>query len=182
MVMSFLAASYLASPARSQSEPELIYESRGHILEAAKKEGKLIVSPGFEDSTTPHLIQDVKKKYPSIKEVSWSKPPDFREQLKDLIDGKIEVDAFRLAPNVWSQYFSNNLVRQYDYKKIAQNGQLNIAQEMIDESGVVVWSGSIIGVMAYNADRTGTAAPTGWESCVGGTWNGKFTVDRQPYV
>ena len=49
------------SPALSQSAPELIYETREHILEGARKEGKLIVSPGFEDSTTPHLIDAFKK-------------------------------------------------------------------------------------------------------------------------
>jgi hypothetical protein len=180
LVIILLACS--AFVAWGQSSSELIYETRAHILEDAKKEGKLIVSPGFEESTTPHLIEAFKKKYPFITNVVWSKPPDFRKQLADLIDGKIEVDAFRPAPNVWSQYFSNNLIRKYDYKKIAQNGQLNIAQQMIDDSGVVVWSGSIIGVLAYNPNRVGNDLPKGWESCVDAKWSGKFTVDSKPNV
>ena len=171
------------SPALSQSAPELIYESREHILDDAKREGKLIVSPGFEETTTPHVIDAFKKKYPFIKEVVWSKPADFRKQLGDLIDGKTVVDAFRPAPNVWSQYFSHNLFRKYDYKKIVQNGQLNIPHEMIDDSGVVVWSGSIVGIMAYNANRVGAdSLPTGWDSCVDSKWQGKFTVDSKPNV
>jgi len=178
-----LAAWLFRSPAFSQNAPELIYETKEHILEGAKKEGKLIVSPGFEESTTPHLIEAFKKKYPFIRDVVWSKPADFRKQLGELIDGKTVVDAFRPAPNVWSQYFSNNLFRKYNYKKIAQNGQLNIPQEMIDDSGVVVWSGSIIGIMAYNANRVSAdSLPSGWESCLDVKWNGKFTVDSKPNV
>src|SRR5262245_50402870 len=173
---------FSALVAQAQSGSELIYETRAHILEDANKEGKLIVSPGFEESTTPHLIEAFKKKYPFITNVVWSKPPDFRKQLADLIDGKIEVDAFRPAPNVWSQYFSNNLIRKYDYKKIAQNGQLNIAQQMIDDTGVIVWSGSIIGVLAYNVNRVGNEPPKGWESCLDSKWSGKFTVDSKPNV
>jgi spermidine/putrescine-binding protein len=167
----------------AQSAPELIYETREHILEGARKEGKLIVSPGFEESTTPHLIDAFKKKYSFIKDVVWSKPADFRKQLGELIEGKTVVDAFRPAPNVWSQYFSNNLFRMYDYKKIVQNGQLNFPQEMIDDSGVVIWSGSIIGIMAYNANRVSAESlPTGWESCLDAKWSGKFTVDSKPNV
>jgi hypothetical protein len=183
LIIFALAAWPFCSPAFSQSAPELIYETRGHILEGAKKEGKLIVSPGFEESTTPHLIDAFKKKYPFIKDVVWSKPADFRKQLSELIEGKTMVDAFRPAPNVWSQYFSHNLFRPYDYKKIVQNGQLNIPQEMIDDSGIVVWSGSIIGIMAYNANRVGAdSLPSGWESCLDAKWSGKFTVDSKPNV
>lgn len=185
-LLSFLAlllvAGYFESPARSQGGMEMIRETRAHILDDAKKEGKLIISPGFEESTTPHLIEAFKKKYPFVKEVVWSKPPDFKKQLSDLIEGKAVVDAFRPAPNVWSQYFSNNLFRRYDFKHMAETGQLNVAPPMIDESGVVVWSGSIVGVMAYNISRTDTEALSGWESCLNSKWNGRFTVDSKPNV
>ena len=100
LIIFALAAWPFCSPAFSQSAPELIYETRGHILEGARKEGKLIVSPGFEESTTPHLIDAFKKKYPFINDVVWSKPADFRKQLGELIEGKTVVDAFRPAPNV----------------------------------------------------------------------------------
>src|SRR4030095_8115964 len=113
------------SPALSQGG--MIHDTREHIL---------------EDGTTPHLSETFKKKYPFVKEVVWSKPADFKKQLDDLIEGKAVVDAFRPAPNLWSQYFSHNLFRNYDFKKMAEGGHLNIPREMIDESGVVVWSGS----------------------------------------
>src|SRR5262245_52529315 len=177
-----LVAGYFESPARSQSGMEMIRETRAHILEDAKKEGKLIVSPGFEESTTPHLIEAFKKKYPFVKEVVWSKPPDVKKQLSDLIEGKAVVDAFRPAPNVWSQYFSNNLFRRYDFKQMAESGQLSVQLAMIDESGVVVWSGSIIGVIAYNPNRIGAEALSGWESCLNSKWSGRFTVDSKPNV
>jgi ABC-type Fe3+ transport system substrate-binding protein len=172
------------SPALSQGgHHDTIHDSREHILEDAKREGKLVVSPGFEDSTTPHLIEAFKKKYPFVKEVVSSKPSDFKKQLHDLIEGKTVVDAFRPAPDLWSQYFFHNLFRKYDLRKMAQGGHLRIAQEMIDESGLVVWSGSIIGIIAYNANQIGSEpAPAGWESCLDPKWSGKFTVDSKPNV
>ncbi|HYY24662.1 MAG TPA: hypothetical protein VE689_04165, partial [Candidatus Udaeobacter sp.] len=53
LVISVLLCS---AHAYSQPKPPLVYDTREHILEDARKEGKLIVSPGFEESTTPHLI------------------------------------------------------------------------------------------------------------------------------
>jgi ABC-type Fe3+ transport system substrate-binding protein len=178
----FSVVCFFAAPALSQGEHDKIHDTREHILEHAKKEGKLLVSPGFEDSTTPHLVEAFKKKYPFVKDVVWSKPADFKKQLADLIEGKAVVDAFRPAPDLWSQYFSHNLFRKYDFRKMAQGGHLQIPQEMIDESGPVVWSGSIIGIIAYNANRIGSEPPAGWESCLDPKWSGKFTVDSKPNV
>src|SRR6266542_418207 len=185
LVLGFWICFFVAwlSESAALSQGGMIHDTREHILEDAKKEGKLVVSPGFEDSTTPHLIEAFKKKYPFVKEVVWSKPADFKKQLDDLIEGKAVVDAFRPAPNLWSQYFSNNLFRNYDFKKMAEGGHLNIPREMIDESGVVIWSGSIIGIMVYNVNRIASEpTPTGWESCLDPKWSGKFTVDSKPNV
>src|SRR6266511_2436877 len=137
LVLGFWICFFVAwlSESAALSQGGMIHDTREHILEDAKKEGKLVVSPGFEDSTTPHLIEAFKKK------------------LDHLIEEKAVVDAFRPAPNLWSQYFSHNLFRNYDFKKMAEGGHLNIPREMIDESGVVIWSGSIIGIMVYNANR-----------------------------
>ena len=180
LVISVLLCS---AHAYSQPKPPLVYDTREHILEDARKEGKLIVSPGFEESTTPHLIDAFKKKYPFIKEVTWSKPADFKKQLADLIEGKAQVDAFRPAPNVWSQYFKHNLFKNYDFDGMARDGHLQIPAEVIDESGVVVWSGSIAGIIVYNENRLGAEPPPrGWESCIDPKWSGKFTVDSKPNV
>ena len=161
--------------AYSQPNQPAVYDTRNHILEDAKKEGKLIVSPGFEESTTPHLIDAFKKKYPFVKEVTWSKPADFKKQLADLIEGKAQVDAFRPAPNVWSQYFKHNLFKNYDFKGMARDGHLQIPPEVIDESGMVVWSGSIAGMIVYNENRVGAGPPpTGWESCIDPKWSGQI--------
>ena len=140
LFLGFLVFIFVAwfSESAALSQGGMIHDTREHILEDAKREGRLVVSPGFEDSTTPHLIEAFKKKYPFVKEVVWSKPADFKKQLDDLIEGKAVVDAFRPAPNLWSQYFFHNLFRNYDFKKMAEGGHLNIPQEMIDESGVVV--------------------------------------------
>jgi ABC-type Fe3+ transport system substrate-binding protein len=100
-----------------------------------------------------------------------------------MAEGKVVVDAFRPAPDVWSEYFKHDLFRKYDFKRMAADGHLAIPQQMIDANGVVVWSGSLMGIMAYNASRVGSQQPpNGWESCVDPRWRGQFTVDTKPNV
>ena len=169
--------------ALAQSSPGMTYDTKEHILEDAKKEGRLVVSPGFEETTTPHLINAFKKRHPFVKEVIWSKPADFRKQFFDLVEGKIVLDVFRPTPELWGEYLKHDLFRKYDFRRMARDGHLNIPEQMIDASGVVVWSGSLIGILVYNAARLGSEhPPTGWESCLDPKWTGKFTVDTKPNV
>ncbi|HWP56846.1 MAG TPA: ABC transporter substrate-binding protein [Candidatus Acidoferrales bacterium] len=170
-------------PALAQTKRSPIYDTREHILEGARREGRLVVSPGFEESTTPHLIEAFKRKYPFVREVTWFKPPDFRKQALELRDGKIAVDAFRPAPDVWEDYFKHDLLRPYDFRRMATAGHLAIPEPMIDASGMVVWSGSLMGIIVYNANRVGAGAPPdGWNSCLDPQWSGQFAADTKPNV
>ncbi len=66
---------------------------------------------------------------------------------------------------------------------MARDGQVAVLQEMIDESGVIVWSGTMMGVMAYNTNIVPPdKAPGGWQSCLDPQWKGKFSVDTKPNV
>jgi hypothetical protein len=184
--LSFLGLVFtllIESTALSQTSHRMTYDTREHVLADAQREGRLVISPGFEESTTPHLINAFKKKYPFVKEVFWFKPPDFRKQVVEMAEGKVVVDAFRPAPDVWSEYFKHDLFRKYDFKRMSSDGHLAIPQQMIDANGVVVWSGSLMGIMAFNANRVGSQpAPSGWESCLDPKWQGQFTVDTKPNV
>lgn len=180
-----LSGLLFAPRAFSQSERRTIYDTREHILEGARKEGQVAVFPGFEESTTPHLINAFKKKYPFIN-ATWLKASSaggFEKQLSDMKAGTAVVDAFRPAPNLWREYFNNNLYRRYDLKAMARAGHLNIPPEMIDDSGVIVWSGTNMGVMVYNTKLVAPEnTPTGWDSCLDPKWKGKFGVDTKPNV
>lgn len=170
----------------AQTKPERISVTRETILEGAKKEGQLVVFPGFARSTTPHLVNSFKKKYPFIKEVTWAKAPGSsraRKMISEMTGGTATADVFRPVPDLWEEYFKRNLYKNYDIGTLAREGHLKIPQEMIDESGVVVWSGTIMGVMAYNSNLIPQdKVPSGWESCLDPQWKGKFSVDTKPLV
>ena len=162
----------------------MIYLTKEEIMAGAKKEGKALVYPGHDEKTIPLLVNAFKHKYPFLKDVKFGFVSDIapgQRELFDMIAGKASRDAFNLHQTFWSQYFKQDLLKKYDFKAMAQDGQLGIPLEMIDESGVVVWLATNIGVMLYNTKLVpADGAPTGWDSCIDPRWRGKFYLDTKP--
>ncbi|HWP60934.1 MAG TPA: extracellular solute-binding protein [Candidatus Acidoferrales bacterium] len=174
-----------ARTALAQSPKERVMLSKAQIMEGAKKEGKLTVSPAFDEKSIPVLVKAFEKKYPFIK-VSWTSAdgiPAYQRQLFELSSGRAHLDVFSTNIAFWSEYFKQNVVKNVDFRGMAQAGHLSIHPEMVDDSGMVVWLGSYTGVLVYNTklvppDR----APKSWEACLDPYFKGKFSVDTKPNV
>lgn len=164
----------------------MIYLSREEILEGAKKEGDMLVSPGHDEKIIPLLAAAFKIKYPFIKEVNWRAVtglPAAQRQLFEMSSGAVALDAISPSTSFWSDYFSQNLFRKFDFKAMVQDGQVQMPAAMVDESGILVWTGGLMSVVAYNTKLVGPdKTPTGWESCLDRQWRGKLTVDTRPYT
>ena len=174
-----------AVDALGQTKEEKIVLTRTQIMEGAKKEGKLSVSPGFDDSAIPTIVKAFEKKYPFIKVTSSFAEgiPALQRQLFEMSAGRATLDAFNSNISFWTEYFKQNVIKKFDFKAMAKAGHLNIPLEMIDDSGMVVWLGTNTGVLVYNTksvqpDKT----PKGWDACVDPEWKGKFSVDTKPNV
>jgi iron(III) transport system substrate-binding protein len=169
----------------AQAKEEKITLTKAQIMEGAKKEGKLNVSPGFDDSAIPTIVKAFEKKYPFIK-VSASIAegiPALQRQLFDMSAGRANLDVYNANISFWSEYFKQNVIKKYDFKAMARAGQLNIPLEMIDDTGMVVWLGTNTGVLVYNTKLISPdKAPKGWDACVDSEWKGKFSVDTKPNV
>ena len=178
-----LALVFHGLDASAQTKEEKIALTRAQIMESAKKEGKLSVSPGFDDASIPAIVKAFEKKYPFIKVSSSFAEgiPAVQRQLFEMAAGRANLDALNTNISFWSEYFKQNVLKKYDFKAMAQAGHLNIPLEMIDDSGIVVWLGTNTGVLVYNTKLVPPdKAPKGWESCVDPQWKGKFSVDTKP--
>jgi ABC-type Fe3+ transport system substrate-binding protein len=176
---------FCASPALAQSKGGLISLSREQILEGAKKEGNVRVVPGHDESAIPTLVKAFQKKYPFLK-VTWGIVGGIEAAQRELFQmtaGTTTTDAFSPSSSFFSEYFSKNLIKKYDYRAMAKAGHLKIPMEMIDDSGVVVWLGSNTGVLAYNTKLVPPdKVPKSWESCLDPYFSGKFSVDSKPNI
>jgi iron(III) transport system substrate-binding protein len=168
-----------------QAKGEKVSLTKAQIVDGAKKEGKLSVSPGFDDASIPKIVKAFENKYPFIK-VSWTFAegiPALQRQLFDMAAGRVNLDVYNANIAFWSEYFKQNVIKKVDLKGMARAGHLNIPQEMIDDSGVVVWLGTNTGVLVYNSNQVPPdKAPKGWESCLDPYFKGKFSVDTKPNV
>ncbi|MBI2987309.1 MAG: ABC transporter substrate-binding protein [Deltaproteobacteria bacterium] len=162
----------------------MIYLTREEILEGAKKEGRVVVAPGHDEDTRTALTQAFKKNYPFIKEIDWrivQGNDGEQRQLLEMKAGRTTLDVFSPHAAYYNEYRKFNPFKKYDLKAMAQDGQLEVPLEMIDDTGVVAWLGSMVGVVLYNSKTVPPdKAPTGWESCLDPQWKGKFTVDTKP--
>lgn len=162
----------------------LIYLTRAEIMDGAKKEAKLVVAPGYDEETRPRIVEAFQKVYPFIKEVDWrivQGNDGEQRQLLEMKTGRANVDVMSPHQAYYSEYRKFNPFKNYDLRAMAQDGQLRIHPEMIDDSGLVVWLGSGTGVLLYNSKIVAKdKIPTGWESCLEPQWKGKFSVDTKP--
>ena len=162
----------------------LVYLTRAEIIEGAKKEAKLVVAPGYDEETRVRIVEAFQKAYPFIKEVDWrivQGNDGEQRQLLEMKTGRANVDVMSPHQAYYSEYRKFNPFKNYDLKAMAQDGQLRIHPEMIDDSGSVVWLGSGTGVLLYNSKIVAKdRIPTGWESCLDPQWKGKFSVDTKP--
>jgi iron(III) transport system substrate-binding protein len=177
------------SAARRKEEASrkgMVYLTREEILQEAKKEGKVVLYPGYDENTIPLLVDIFKKKYPFIKEVTWGSVTGIAAAERELLEmaaGRAAKDAFAPHPPFWSDYFKQNLIKRYDFKAMSQDGQINVPQDMIDGTGSVIWTGVNLGVLVYNSKLVAAdKAPKSWESCLDPQWKGKITVDTKPNI
>ena len=159
--------------------------TKAQIVEGAKKEGKLSVSPGFDDASIPLIVKAFEKKYSFIKVSSTFAEgiPALQRQLFEMSAGRANLDVVHTNIVFWSEYFKQNLIKKVDFKALAQAGHLNIPPPMIDDSGMVLWLGTNTGVLVYNSKSVPPdKAPKGWDACLDPYFKGKFSVDTKPNV
>ena len=171
--------------ALGQTQKDKVMLTKTQIMEGAKKEAKLNVSPAFDEKSIPVIVKAFEKKYPFIKVNATSADgiPAYQRQLFELSSGRANLDIFSTNIAFWSEYFKQKVVKNVDFKGMAQAGHLSIHPEMIDDSGMVIWLGSYTGVLVYNTKLVPPEkAPKSWEACLDPYFKGKFSVDTKPNV
>lgn len=180
-----LVWTFLATDALGQTQKDKVMRTKAQILEGAKKEAQLNVSPAFDEKSIPIIVKAFEKKYPFVKVNATSADgiPAYQRQLFELSSGRANVDIFSTNIAFWSEYFKQNVVKNVDFKGMVQGGHLSIHPEMIDNSGMVIWLGSYTGVLVYNTKFVPPEkAPKTWEACLDPFFKGKFSVDTKPNV
>ena len=184
-VVASLLGTLHVSQALGQTKPGMISLTREQILEGAKKEGKVRVIPGHDETTIPSLVRAFQEKYPFI-QTTWgivSGNDAGQRQLFEMTAGTSSADAFSPSVTFFNDYFRKDLIKRYDFRAMSKAGHLKIPAEMIDDSGVLVWLGTNTGVIAYNSKLVPPdKAPKSWESCLDPQWKGKFSVDSKPNI
>jgi ABC-type Fe3+ transport system substrate-binding protein len=186
LILGTFLASVLSEPAAlAQAKKDSLMVTKAQILEGAKKEAKLNVSPAFDEKSAPVIIKAFEKKYPFVK-VNWTFADGLvarQRELFELSAGRANLDIITTNIAFWSEYFKQNVVKKVDFKGMAQAGHLDIHPDMIDDSGMVVWLGSYTGVLVYNTKLVpAERAPKSWDACLDPYFKGKFSVDTKPNV
>jgi hypothetical protein len=164
---------------------EMIYFTKEELLDGARKEGRVVVHPGMDETSIPDLISAFKKRYPFLKEIAGARItgiPAAQREVLEMVSGQARVDSFSPHSTHWSEYAKHNLILRYDLKAMAADGQFKVPGGMIDDSGVMIWTATNQGAIAYNAKVAPEAVSKGWESCLDPAQAGKFTVDTKPNV
>ena len=161
----------------------MIYLTKDEIVAGAKKEGKVIVAPGYQESTRVPLVQAFQKKYPFLT-VEWRIVQDDGGEHKQILEmqaGRSTLDVFSPHLTKYSEYLKFKPFLRYDLKAMVQDGQLQIPAEMIDDTGVVIWLGSVMGGIMYHTKIVPPdKAPVGWDSCLDPQWRKKLAFDTKP--
>jgi len=176
---------FWAPHASSQPMGEMISLTREQILDGAKKEGKIRVIPGHDETVIPTIVKAFQKKYPFL-QATWAIVTGIeggQRQLFEMTAGSSNVDAFSPSSAFFADYFRKDLIKKYDYKAMSKAGHLKIPPEMVDDSGTLVWLGSNTGVLTYHGKLVpADKAPKSWESCLDPYFKDKFSVDTKPNI
>jgi ABC-type Fe3+ transport system substrate-binding protein len=166
------------------SKKRMIYLTRDEILAGAKKEAKVIAAPGYQEITRAPLVQAFQKKHPFITNVEWRIVQDDggeHRQVLEMQAGRSTLDVFSPHLTHYSEYLKFNPFLRYDLTAMAQDGQLQMPAQMIDETGVVAWLGTVMGGIIYHTKLVSPdKAPATWESCLDPQWRGKVAFDTKP--
>jgi ABC-type Fe3+ transport system substrate-binding protein len=176
-----------ASVAKRKEEAtkkRMIYLTRDEILAGAKKEGKVVTAPGYQEITRGPLVQAFQKKHPFITNVEWRIVQDDggeHRQVLEMQARRSTLDVFSPHLTHYSEYLKFNPFLRYDLTAMARDGQLQIPAEMMDETGVIAWLGTVMGGMLYHTKLVSPdKAPSTWESCLDPQWRGKIAFDTKP--
>jgi ABC-type Fe3+ transport system substrate-binding protein len=176
-----------ASVAKRKEEAtkkRMIYLTRDEILAGAKKEGKVVTAPGYQEITRGPMVQAFQKKHPFITNVEWRIVQDDggeHRQILEMQAGRSTLDVFSPHLTHYSEYLKFNPFLRYDLTAMAQDGQLQIPPQMIDETGVITWLGTVMGGNLYHTKLVSPdRAPSTWESCLDPQWKGKIAFDTKP--
>jgi Bacterial extracellular solute-binding protein len=167
------------------AKKEMLYLTKEELLEGARKEGRVVVHPGMDETSIPDLIHAFKKRYPFLKEVVGARIsgiPAAQREVLEMVSGQARVDSFSPHSTHWSDYTKYKLIQRYDLKTMATDGQFKVPLGMIDDSGVMIWTATNQGAIAYSARLAPEALSKGWESCLDPVRAGKFAVDTKPNV
>jgi iron(III) transport system substrate-binding protein len=189
LVPSVLLAMFPLSRSMAQVTPGPIYVTSQQMVERAKQEGKLLLHPAlrpeYDSATLPALLKAFGKKYPFI-QPGWgvsemAHRPNLKQALDELTAGKAVVDILGFSGSLPSEYVGSRVLKNFDLKTMAAKGEIKIPPEMIDETGMILWSSNNTGVITYNSNLVAAdRAPKSWESCLEAEWKGRFSVDANP--
>ena len=141
--------------------------------------------PEYDKATIPELLKAFGKRYPFV-QPGWGvtkmgSRPNPKQALDELVAGEAVVDVLGFSGSFPNEYPERGLVKKYDLKAMARDGQIKIPIEMIDDTGMIVWPSNNTGIITYNSSLIAAdKAPKGWASCLDSQWKGRFSVDANP--
>ena len=168
----------------AESAKEFIFEnSRSHIVNKAREEGKLRVLSGLD--STKHVVEAFSKKYPFI-EVEAEHITGTEAAERFVLELKAGVvkdwDVLSVTTDMYGEYLP--YLKAFDLVSMAKKEVLRIPVGMIDpKNRNVVGMTSSVSVVSYNkslipADRV----PDRWEDFLKPPFKGrKFAVDLRPH-
>ena len=162
----------------------LRFLTHDEIVAGARREGKLIAAPGFDDASFPTVEAAFEAAFPFIDlETLYVSGTAAGERFNfGMLAGTTEVDVLEASSDDWKLYRDNDLLIPYDYEAMARAGELAINPDAImhTPAGQLPFFGSSINVIAYNTDMIPPdEAPKNWEDCLDPKWKGLVATDTK---